>query len=149
MTIPRTTAVQFFVAGRPRTKGSLKVISARGRKPLLAEDHAHSGPWRTKIKSAILAQCPGVKLLGPVNVQCVFWFERNGPTAQELPYPVLNAGVNASGDLDKLVRNLLDAAQDVGLIEDDCMVVTLSAAKFWVGLSAPKPGISITVQEIR
>lgn len=122
---------RFEVHGRPRTKGSMKVITPRGRKPIMVEDHAHSEPWRKRIKAAIQAQCPGVIHPGPVMVRANFSFDRIGPSAQALSWPVVNAGVNANGDLDKLTRNMLDAMQDAGLIVDDCMVVGLTVLKRW------------------
>lgn len=133
---------EFHVAGRPRTKGSLKVITPRGQKSRLIEDHAHSKPWRQRIKTAIEVQCPGVVFDGPVAVSATFGFLQEGPSAQALAYPVVNAGVNANGDLDKLTRNLLDAMEDSGMIVNDCMVVTLAVGKQW---NALMPGIYVTV----
>ena len=141
---------QFRVDGRPRTKGSMKVITPRGRKPMLIEDHAHSLPWRKRIKSAIIAQVPHVTdsdhrpFALPVRVHATFFFERLGPSAQLLPWPVVNAGMNANGDLDKLLRNLLDAMKDARLIADDSLVVELAASKEWTALGA---GISVKVWE--
>lgn len=129
---------RFEVHGRPRTKGSMKVITPRGRKPIMVEDHAHSESWRKRIKTAILTQCPGVVFTGPVGVYATFTFDRLGPSAQALTHPVVNSGVNANGDLDKLVRNLLDAMEDSGMIVNDCMVVSVSAVKRW-----PVPGTGV------
>ena len=76
---------QFSVVGRPRTKGSLKVITPRGRKPMLVEDHALSKPWRKMISRAIVAQMPMVRmpawepLAAPVRINATFSFERLGP----------------------------------------------------------------------
>lgn len=136
----------FHVAGRPRTKGSMKVITPRGRKPIMVEDHAHSEPWRKRIKAAILTQCSGVTFPGPVSVGATFVFERLGPSAQILGWPVVNAGVNASGDLDKLIRNLLDSMQDAGMIKDDCMVVELNVIKVWA-TEHVKSGIVVAVED--
>lgn len=141
----------FHVAGRPRTKGSLKNVASRGRKPILVEDHKHSAPWRKRIKSAIIGQVSAVtetdhipcKL--PVTVSAEFYFERLGPSAQLLPWPVLNSGENASGDLDKLLRNLLDAMQDSGLIADDCLVVQVLTSKQWAHAD-DVPGIDVVVR---
>lgn len=135
----------FHVPGRPRTKGSLKVITPRGRKPILIEDHAHSEPWRKRIKAAILAQCsPFETIAVPFAMRATFVFEQAGPSAQHLSWPVLNAGVNASGDLDKLLRNLLDAMQDSGLILDDCLVVQVITSKAWAN-EYRTPGVHVEV----
>jgi Holliday junction resolvase RusA-like endonuclease len=138
--------VRFHVAGRARTKGSLKVITPRGRKPILVEDHAHSEPWRKKIRQAIAAQYAGVMFSDAVRVEADFAFERIGPSAQLLPWPTVNAGVNAHGDIDKLVRNMLDAMQDVKLITDDCMVIHLNVTKRWA-FAGESPGIYVEVME--
>lgn len=121
----------------------MKVITPRGRKPIMVEDHAHSEPWRKRIKTAIQSQCPGVIFPGPVSVVATFSFEKAGPSAQALHWPVVNAGINAAGDLDKLTRNLLDAMEDSGLIVNDCMVVGLDVAKRWDEM----PGIHVEVTE--
>ena len=128
---------EFTVGGRPRTKGSLKVITPRGRRPILTEDHAYSKPWRKAIKVAIQRQIPDVLRADhvpigvPVAVTARFYFERLGPAAQLLDFPVVNAGVNANGDLDKLLRNLLDAMKDARLIADDSLIVDITAYKRW------------------
>jgi Holliday junction resolvase RusA-like endonuclease len=122
----------------------MKVITPRGRKPIMIEDHAHSEPWRKRISAAIRTQCPGVVFPGPVSVIATFSFERLGPSAQALSWPVTNAGANASGDLDKLTRNLLDAMEDSGLIVNDCMVVGLDVSKCWTVASA---GVHVEVTD--
>lgn len=139
--------VTFHVDGRPRTKGSLKVITPRGRKPVMVEDHALSGPWRKRIESAIKTQVPGVRFVGPVVVVAEFVFPRSGPSAQILPWPIVNAGINAIGDLDKLIRNLLDAMQGCKLIVDDCMVVRLETVKRWV-VEDDIPGLNVRVEQV-
>jgi Holliday junction resolvase RusA-like endonuclease len=83
----------------------------------------------------------------PVRVTASFTFERLGPSAQHLPWPVLNAGVNANGDLDKLLRNLLDAMKDAQLIADDSLVVELRSIKAWC-LPNADPGISVLVEAL-
>ena len=129
---------EFAVGGRPRTKGSLKVITPRGRRPILTEDHAYSKPWRKAIKVAIQQQIPDVlradhvPIGKPIAVCAWFFFERLGPSARLLDFPVVNAGVNANGDLDKLLRNLLDAMKDARLIADDSLIVDITAYKRWV-----------------
>ncbi len=146
------TLADFEVHGRPRTKGSLKVITPRGRRPILAEDHAHSAPWRKRIKVAIQTKYPETLQIGhvpitvPIMVSAQFWFEREGPSARHLGWPVVNAGVNANGDLDKLLRNLLDAMKDARLIADDSLVVSITTSKKWTRPDQ-LPGIDVWVSE--
>lgn len=125
-----------WIPGRPRSKGSLKVITPRGQRPRLIEDHKHSKPWRQRMVAALKDMAtPEVVFekphAGPVGVIATFVFERHGATSKQLPCPTLNAGVNACGDLDKLLRNLLDALQDAGVIADDAQVCSIESGKVW------------------
>jgi hypothetical protein len=151
VTIDTDVVARFRVTGRPRTKGSMKVITPRGRKPIMVEGHQHSAPWRKAVRDAALAADPRLRFAThlpeklPVVVELMFWFARPETGAGTfLPWPVLNSGVNASGDLDKLVRNVLDALKDARVIADDCLVVQVTASKRW----APdylEPGVNVTV----
>ena len=126
---------EIWIPGRPRTKGSLKVITPRGQRPRLIEDHKHSKPWRVRMTNAIRDADTSFAepYAGPVAVGATFVFERHGATAKTLAYPTLNAGVNACGDLDKLLRNLLDALQDAAVIVDDAQVCSVGTSKSWGG----------------
>lgn len=141
---------EFTVRGRPRSKGSLKVITPRGKKPRLIEDLKHSVPWRQRMMTAMRDQdtARGITFQapheGPVQVVATFLFERRGATALASPYPTVNAGINANGDLDKLLRNLLDALQGAGVIKDDCQVVSIVTRKGW----APEAGVEVTVHAL-
>lgn len=135
----------FHVAGRPRPKGSMKVISRRGARPVMGEDNPYSGPWRARMVQAIRSQCVyGEPCARPVQVHATFYFERTGPSAQVLPWPVLKTGVNANADVDKLLRNLLDALQDSKLILDDCLVVSVHTSKRWA-TDGRIPGVEVGV----
>jgi Holliday junction resolvase RusA-like endonuclease len=127
-----TILAAFTVYGRARTKGSLKVITPRGQKPRLIEDHAHSKPWRKRIvEQLVKGGHAGKHYEGAVEVGVTFVFERHGETSKQLPWPTLSAGVNAIGDLDKLLRNLLDALEDAKVIEDDKQVCSITTRKVW------------------
>lgn len=140
---------EFTVPGRPRTKGSLKVITPRGQKPRLVEDHAHSAPWRKEIVRAIWNQVDRAwdaqPYEGAVFLTVTFLFERKGATALGMAFPMVNAGVNANGDVDKLLRNLQDAMEDAKLIKNDCQVCGVRMIKRWAE-PAEAPGILCTVQ---
>lgn len=153
MSTPGTLLADFFVVGRSRSKGSLKVITPRGKKPILIEDHAHSKPWRTRMVNEIKKSVPGVARLdhvpypGPVAVYACFVFERTGETALASAHPTVNAGVNANGDLDKLARNLLDALKDAKVIKDDSLVCRLIVDKQWIGeFTDPRAGVRCMVR---
>jgi Holliday junction resolvase RusA-like endonuclease len=148
---------RFFVAGRPRTKGSLKPIHVKagpGRcRVSLVEDHKLSEPWKMEMILAIVAQCGMVDskrgYAGPVEVCCAFYFERE---------PSVNGGLKPTsatdwpiaiswGDLDKLQRNLLDALQQSGLIADDSQVVRIVSEKAWADESQ-RPGVWCEVRVV-
>lgn len=139
---------RFFAQGQPRSKGSLKVITPRGRRPILAEQGEHSKAWRTVIRNAILTQVNfrHTAYPGPVEVRAVFFFQRttgvNGEVwpSHDTPYPT----DRNLGDLDKLERNLLDALTDSGLIADDAQVVTLRSEKRWTAPNSV-PGVQVHV----
>lgn len=135
--MPEVILAVTWIPGRPRSKGSLKVITPRGQKPRLIEDHKHSKPWRQRMVHAFRdaddASLSFRTYEGPVSVTATFVFERHGATSQSLPRPTLNAGVNACGDLDKLLRNLLDALTDAAVIADDSQVCHVNSWKTWGG----------------
>lgn len=141
----------FHVSGRPRTKGSLKpIVDWARRKVRLIEDHPHSKPWRIKMVRAIRQAHPHLSLAdhvpyaGAVEVRATFLFERKGPTALRLAYPMVNGGANANGDLDKLERNLLDALKDACVLADDSVVCGLVTGKRWA-VAPAVPGLDVVV----
>lgn len=126
--------VDTFVAGRPKTKGSMRV---RNRATLALEESVDgSGRWRALMAGAVKADyqaraadalsVPGERLpvTGPVAVIAIFY----------LPVDPVQA---RAGDVDKLTRNLLDAlASDArnpryngGVIVNDNQVVKLDVTK--------------------
>jgi len=148
-----------FVAGWPRTKGSMKCLGARtkGGKHILVEEVTMSKPWRTHVQNDIVREVrrllPDVRVLpyeGPVLVDAVFQYQRPASgMSVTLPYPTLSAGTYANGDEDKLRRNILDSLQGCGLIGNDCMVVGHSLAgvtKKWAP-EGQDSGVQILVQE--
>jgi len=153
ITLEPELRLSLFVQGRPRTKGSMKCLGARtkGGKHVLVEDHATSKPWRLRMTNEIVREvqraglAPGWQSYsGALHVIADFRYERLGPSAQLLAYPTVNAGIYANGDIDKLLRNLLDAMQGSGLVTDDCQVVKLESSKRWAAEDMPA-GVQIDV----
>jgi Holliday junction resolvase RusA-like endonuclease len=145
--VGETLLAAYHVSGRPRTKGSLKVITPRGQKPRLIEDHKHSKPWRQRMVRTMRDQDTerGITFMaphaGPVEVRATFTFERHGVTAKQLTWPTVNGGVNAVGDLDKLLRNLLDALTDAAILADDSQVCAVTTRKVW----GPEAGLDVVI----
>lgn len=129
--------VRIEVAGRPRTKGSLKPVHVKigpGRCRVgLTEDGEFSKPWKEHMMRAIIASCRVERFEGAVRVDCDFRFERLASEERRGdPWPIQPPGPTAQGDLDKLVRNVYDALTQSGLIKDDCLVVSGHALKRFV-----------------
>jgi Holliday junction resolvase RusA-like endonuclease len=78
------------------------------------ENVAGSGRWRQLVAYACTQEMRSVTqawpLDGPVVAAGVFWL------------PVKDVTTKGCGDLDKLVRNVLDALQDAGVYGDDVQV---------------------------
>lgn len=154
------------VAGRPRTKGSLKTYCMKDRRHTIRteEQVAESVSWRKAVARAVreaqLARGGAILAWpGPVEVRLVFHFPREqsvngGPIlTHQTEWPT----AITVGDADKLARNVLDAlsmpakkadaAKCSGLIKDDSQVVMLNVAKFWVS-GDTGPGVDILVMTV-
>jgi hypothetical protein len=147
--------LSLWIQGRPRTKGSMKPILGRGGKYLgMRESSDYGPPWRKHMVKIITEWLQARemsggrpvwdKYLGAVEVSATFYFERIGPSAQKMRFPIVKSGENANGDLDKLERNLLDALTDAGLIHDDSQVSALTTRKRWAPNGLP-PGVQVEV----
>lgn len=135
---------ELWIPGRPVTKGSLTVVNG------IPKDTPQSKAWRRIMAGAVrddLARKHLVRALipydGPVAVTAA-WF---------LPVPVTQHG---AGDIDKLMRNLLDAlsapsdrTQDTslcaGAIVDDNQVQSVDSWKF---CDAEMPGVVVQVRAL-
>ncbi|MFT4295758.1 MAG: RusA family crossover junction endodeoxyribonuclease, partial [Micropruina sp.] len=111
-----------FVEGRPAPQGSHAYRGHRGGKPILTESSKYVAPWRETIKLAA-ARHGGMLPAGPVAVELDFLL----PRPQRCPRPTPPA-IKRVGDLDKLVRAVLDAITGVW-IADDAHVTRLAATK--------------------
>lgn len=124
-----------WIPGIPKTKGSL-TFKGNG---YVEENVKGSARWRRLVAAAVRVDllkrwgpAAGVPPTGPVGVRLQFWL------------PVETAVEDAaiavrSGDLDKLVRNVLDALTDAKAYADDVQVVRVVADKF-----ACEPGLGET-----
>jgi len=140
----RAVLLQTFVHGWSRPKGSLRGEMTRGGggrltgKVRMVESSAESTTWlRTMAIAFEGARRMAEPYVGPVVVQAQFWFDPSGfgEETRESPFPVHPH----IGDLDKLVRNVLDALQAGKIIKDDRQVVDLvDTHKRWI----PPSGVS-------
>ncbi len=109
---------QFVIPGACPPKGS-RVPVGRGR--ATRESSKRVAPWTDEAKRAMRDRLgkPLATFSGPVYVVPTFVLQR--PKVTESAHPV----AITIGDLDKLVRCLLDAMTKAGVIEDDRFVVDL------------------------
>lgn len=134
-----------FVPGRPRTKGSLKPQQVRGGGGVLTGrvrlvDTPQSKRWRRTVAKHVKA-LGWAPIEGPCVVEAIFWFD-----PAEVGLDPLTLGPDDYpthehiGDLDKLMRNVLDALQvdDTGegngaeVFADDRQVVAFGeSCKRW------------------
>lgn len=130
------TLVDVWVPGKARPKGSLKV---QGRR--LVESNDDSKPWRAQMAAAFLSdwwmrcgQDRAPRWTLPVIVEWSAFFTR--PAGCELVAPTSAAGAYATGDKDKLERNILDALQGAakgapGVLADDAQVIFATGTVHW------------------
>lgn len=109
------------VAGIPKTKGSMRHVG--GGK--MQEQVVGSKRWRQLVAAVLREAYPHPAAYdGPVGVTMLFNFPRpvSAPTR---PWP----HTKATGDLDKLYRNIGDAMQDAGVVTEDSRIVEARVRK--------------------
>jgi crossover junction endodeoxyribonuclease RusA len=153
--------ISFWVAGKPRPKGSMAIIPRRHVRPVMVRGEPHYrirdlyvgaqrsvrngqhvdllAPWVTAVKAEALYHKPrGQGLPGPFAAEMVFHVKRPAKTI----HPEAPIG---PPDVDKLVRAVDDAL--TGMIwEDDAQVVRLVGEKRWSGERGP--GVLVTVNHL-
>jgi crossover junction endodeoxyribonuclease RusA len=143
--------VHLTIPGEPIPKGSLKCVGRPGRHQLV-ESNPRVAAWRRIVATAAAAGGQRADHWQPVGVDVLFRIDRptshfgTGRNARRLrdaapPFPVQHG----TGDVDKLLRLVLDALQDGHLLHDDAQVVASYAAKMWADSAA---GATITVYPV-
>ena len=127
-------SVSFVVPGVPAPKGSR--ISGRRKDGSIFTRPASKGEHAWVDAVAKVAE-KRPKLKPPYSVELHFSMPR--PKKPSHDYPT-------RGDLDKLVRAVLDGLTRGGTIVDDRHVVGLRAAKFWA--EPGDEGVAVTVESI-
>lgn len=114
--------IDFFVEGRPVTKGNIRQVYQGGKVVRFTADKGLK-PWTTNIQWQAKQAMRGEELYeGPVCVDLRFYLAR-GKTVKR-PYPCVIP------DIDKLVRTILDALAKI-CYKDDGQVCTLLASKLY------------------
>lgn len=122
--------VRFVVPGVAEPQGSTRGFLVRGR-VRITSDNRKLKSWRL---DAILCAQEALRgrppVAGPVSVRLVFDFPRpQGHFGKRGLLPSAPAQKVTKPDLDKLVRAVLDALTQAGVVRDDSQVVSLFARK--------------------
>lgn len=153
--------VDTFVAGLPRTKGSL----AKRPNGSLYDSVVDSGKWRALMAGAVRdayrawwarRYCTGPYRGCSHGAHLPCGRPEPHPGAAEVAATFLlpcDPLAYAAGDLDKLARNLLDALgthsknprYNGGVIVDDNQVILLHVRKVEAATAGLRPGVSVTV----
>lgn len=153
-----THEITFTLPGHPAPKGSLKCIGARGtvKHQLIEDVRVGQKAWREAVTYAAkyAAQKTNRKAdqYEPVGVEVTLTIDRGpshfgtGRNAGFLKHTApLHPTKKNTDDVDKLLRLVLDAMTNAGLLFDDCQVVETTARKSFpvptraVLLGGPKP----------
>lgn len=151
-----TTEHYLAIPGHPAPKGSLKCVG-RGGHHQLVEDNKRTKDWRHTVKLWAKRSWPADVVKGqPVGVELTFTMPRpaghygTGKNKGLVKASCVDAVpvTRSSGDLDKLVRLVLDALQDAGALVDDAQVLEVAARKAYtqptqVDDVLPYPGVVI------
>lgn len=132
--------VEFFVEGVPATKGSMKIVRGNGPKVRITPDSELTKRWATTMAwAARVALCGRSFGDAPVMVDLDFTLPR--PKTVTAPWPT------AKRDIDKLVRNVLDALTGIAWI-DDGQVVRVTAAKNYPDDRHKRVGCAIRIVDL-
>lgn len=119
--------------GRPKTKGSL-TCRPNGS---VRENVVGSKEWRQLMAQSFrIAYSGAAPCDDPVSVGLVFYL------------PVTNVIAVRAGDIDKLVRNVLDALTDAKIYTDDVNVARVTAEKLPADQSARGAGVYVQVHDL-
>ena len=133
------TAVEFFVAGVPAPKGSMRGFVV-GRRAILTSDNTKLKPWAFAVRAEALRVRTGEPIVGPVRVHVQFYL----PRPKSLPARI--SAATKKPDLDKLLRGALDAISGV-LFVDDAQVIAVWATKAYARTPA-EAGAQIRVEAL-
>ena len=139
--------MRFEVIGLPVAQGSMRAFAMKnGRYALTATNAKTLKPWRLEVKQAAAAALNGD---GPfatrVRLDVEFRFPRpGGHFGKRGLRPSAPSWMFRRPDLDKLIRAVLDALTDAGVLRDDAQVDEIHARKRYCDADG-SPGVEVTV----
>lgn len=145
--------IHFKVLGKPQPAGSKKgFVHPKTNRVVIVDDAKHSRPWKQEVAGeaiSILGACGRGMLQGPLELSCVFYFQRpkghfgTGRNC-ELLKPSAPKHPAVKPDATKLVRAVEDAMTGI-VYRDDAQIIRQTAVKAY-GLPER---VEITVRELR
>ena len=143
----------FLVLGRPVPQGSMRPIVSQSTGRAFVKQSPPLAVWRADVAEA--ARRAGVSLeAGPVALGAVFSFPRpkghmgTGRNAGRLRASAPARPINrAQGDVDKLLRAVLDALSGVAYLDDSQVVEIASARKRYCDHGEPASAV-VTVSRV-
>lgn len=124
-----------WISGHPYPKGSWTPVKAKGGKIKFRPANPKWSKWYNKAHDELKERWTGPLLKGPVEVKFLFLLPRLKTVLRTYPTGKFE------GDIDKLVRAVLDAMTG-SVYEDDCQVVTLTGSKRYTD---GEPGVWIYI----
>lgn len=146
--ITRPAAFRLF--GEPAPKGSLagRVNPKNPKHVIITEDANRNRPWRRAIEKAApvhITERPDPHQ--PLKVTLLFGITRTRAAADR-EFPSTQSAQGIGGDLDKLVRLVLDALESCGILTNDAQVVELEASKVYADTVGRGPGMYCRVEPV-
>ena len=121
---------RFVALGKPKTQGSTcAMIHRRTGTPMVRQEaETELKRWRKSITVAARTspKRPEKPIQGGVRVEARFHILKPKSNTDAMA-----STRNTTGDLDKLLRALLDGISDAGWWNDDAQVVEINATKVW------------------
>lgn len=136
-------AVSFFVAGVPKTKGNLTAIPYRkahgGLGVRTFDKKRDTVAWQSVVQYHAQDCMPqGAPFANvPVEVCLTFYLPKTGPKKRQFPI--------VKPDIDKLIRNALDALTGV-YFKDDAQVCELTVSKFYDTHNSGRSGMNVELR---
>jgi Holliday junction resolvase RusA-like endonuclease len=145
-----TRPAAFRVYGEPAPKGSLAgrclthprigQVCVKAARVAISEDANRGRSWRHDIEKAAPVHLPErADRHQPVALTLLFAVTRT-PAAEGRRFPATRSAQGVGGDLDKMVRLVLDALESCKVLADDAQVVELTARKMFADDPAWVPG---------
>jgi len=140
--------MRIWVPGRPRTKGSMKSFWPKGaQRAVMVQNNPESRAWQSRVTEfAFKAGLTPYK--NAVSIVAVFNFQRPASHLNKkglLRDSAPQSPGHSCGDVDKLLRNVLDALTGLAYY-DDSQVVALHGVKRYCDFVYPEPGAYIEVE---